>query len=153
MQFTAVMLLSLMTLALVTLLPRRVAEDAAVNRSRWLMVAGLGLLAVQFLLQHVWHFRSMGVTQAVMVNLLFFIPCSALLSLSVLNLQRQGEVRRIEWLIAIPTWLIAMGIIAWGSHHRRRTVVGIVGTTAVMRGGGKWCLCRYTTVLYGEAHP
>ena len=112
MPFTAVMLLSLMTLALVMLLPRKVAEDAVANRSRWLMVAGLGLLAVQFLLQHVWHFRSMGVTQAVMMNLLFFIPCSSLLALSVLNLQRQGQLRRSEWLIPIPAWLIAMGIIA-----------------------------------------
>lgn len=57
----------------------------------------------------------MGVTQAVMVNLLFFIPCSALLSLSVLNLQRQGQMKRGEWLIPIPTWLLAMGIIAWGA--------------------------------------
>lgn len=115
MQFTAVTLLSLMTLVLVMLLPRRVAEDVVSNRSRWLMVAGLGLLAVQFLLQHVWHFRAMGITQAVMVNLVFFIPCSSLLSLSVLNLQRQGLVRRSEWLIAIPTWLLSMGIIAWGA--------------------------------------
>ena len=81
MQFTAMVLMSMLTLTLVFLLPRRAERDRSFVRSRWLMAGGMALLAVQFLLQYVFGFREMGVTQAVMINLLFFIPTSVLISL------------------------------------------------------------------------
>ena len=112
-QFTAVVLLSLMTLALVMLLPSYVGRDRVMNRSRWLMTAALALLAVQFLLQHSLKLRQMGVMQAVELNLVFFIPCSALLGLSVLNLQRQGRLSRMERWAAVPTWVAAMACLLW----------------------------------------
>ena len=112
-QFTAVVLLSLMALALVMLLPSYVGRDRVMNRSRWLMTAALALLAVQFLLQHSLKLRQMGVTQAVELNLVFFIPCSALLGLSVLNLQRQGRLSRMERWAAVPTWVAAMACLIW----------------------------------------
>jgi AraC-like DNA-binding protein len=112
-QFTAVVLLSLMALALVILLPSYVGRDRVMNRSRWLMTAALALLAVQFLLQHSLKLRQMGVTQAVELNLVFFIPCSALLGLSVLNLQRQGRLSRMERWAAVPTWVAAMACLLW----------------------------------------
>ncbi len=112
-QFTAVVLLSLMALSLVLLLPSYVGRDKVMNRSRWLMTAALALLAVQFLLQHSLKLRQMGVTQAVELNLVFFIPCSALLGLSVLNLQRQGRLSLLERWAAVPVWLAAMACLAW----------------------------------------
>ncbi len=112
-QFTAVVLLSLMALALMMLLPSYVGRDRVMNRSRWLMTAALALLAVQFLLQHSLKLRQMGVTQAVELNLVFFIPCSALLGLSVLNLQRQGRLSRMERWAAVPTWVAAMACLLW----------------------------------------
>ena len=115
MQFTAVMLLTLLALALAVMLPKKLAADAVTNRSRWLMVAGLLVLALQFLLQYILGLRQMGVTQAAMLNIVLFIPCSALLSLSVLNLQRQGRVQRSEWYVVLPTWLLSTGLIAWGA--------------------------------------
>ena len=115
MQFTAMTMLSLMAIALVAWLPRSVSKDKVTNRSRWLMAGGLGLLGVQFLLQYVLGLRQMGVTQAAMLNLVFFILCSALLSLSVLNLQRQGRLTRTECWVVVPTWLLSIGLIAWGA--------------------------------------
>lgn len=112
-QFTAVVLLSLMALALMMMLPSYVGRDRVMNRSRWLMTAALALLAVQFLLQHSLKLRQMGVTQAVELNLVFFIPCSALLGLSVLNLQRQGRLSRMERWAAVPTWVAAMACLLW----------------------------------------
>ena len=112
-QFSAVVLLSLMALSLVMLLPSYVGRDKVMNRSRWLMTAALALLAVQFLLQHSLKLRQMGVTQAVELNLVFFIPCSALLGLSVLNLQRQGRLSRMERWAAVPTWVAAMACLLW----------------------------------------
>ena len=111
-QFTAVTLMLLLTLTLVALRHHRTTHNKVVNRSRWLMAGGTAMLAVQFLLQLVFHFRDMGVTQAVMVNLLFFIPCSWLFSLSVLCLQRQGNIRRREWWAGILTWLIVAALLA-----------------------------------------
>ena len=112
-QFSAVVLLSLMALSLVMLLPSYVGRDKVMNRSRWLMAAALALLAVQFLLQHSLKLRQMGVTQAVELNLVFFIPCSALLALSLLNLQRQGRLSRMERWAAVPIWVAAMTCLVW----------------------------------------
>ena len=96
MQFSIVVLMTLMCSALVLLLPERVKQDRVVNRSRWLMACALGLIGLQFLIQYITELRSLGVTQAVLVNLAVFVPASALMSLSVLNLQRQGQLRNIE---------------------------------------------------------
>ena len=111
MQFTALVMMTVYALILILLLPRRVKRDRVANRSRWLMAGGLGLLAMQFLVQYIFGFRLMGVTQAVMVNLAFFIPVTALISLSVLNLQRQGRLSTLEKWIAIPLWLAAMAVM------------------------------------------
>jgi len=115
MQFTAIVMTILMSLSLVFLLPGQITHDRVANRSRWLLIAGLLLLSVQFLLQYVFGFRQMGTTQAVLVNLFFFIPSSALFSLCVLNLQRQGEISRWEWLMGPLVWLFATVVlfIAW----------------------------------------
>ena len=114
MQFTAVTMLLLMAIALVAWLPRRMSHDKVANQSRWLMAGGLALLVVQFALQYALGLRQMGVTQAAMLNLLLFIPSSALLSLSVLNLQRQGRLTRAECWAVVPTWLLAASLIVWG---------------------------------------
>ena len=111
MQFTAVMLMTLMTVALAAWMPRRLYYDKVVNQSRWLMAAGLALLGVQFAIQYHSGFRAQGVTQAVYVNLLFFIPCSALLSLSILNLQRQGRIRLSEKLAGPITLAVAAAVM------------------------------------------
>ena len=111
MQFTAVMLMTLMTVALALWMPRRLYYDKVANRSRWLMAAGLALLGVQFAIQYHYGFREHGVTQAVFVNLLFFIPCSTLLSLSILNLQRQGRIHLREWLAGPATLAVVAGVM------------------------------------------
>ena len=114
MQFAAIVLLTLMALTLATLLPRRVREDRVANRSRWLMTAGLSLIAVQFLIQYLTGLRTTNVPMAVAVNLVFFIPVGALMPLGILNLQRQGRLSRTEWLASVPTWLVAAVLLAYG---------------------------------------
>jgi len=111
MQFAMMLLMSLLTVTLVVLLPRQVAQQSVINRSRWLMAAGTALIAVQFFLQYSLRLRDLGVTQAVMVNMLFFIPCSCMLSLSILNLQQQGKIGRRLWLYGVLTWLGALILI------------------------------------------
>ena len=111
MQLIAVVLTAMMALALMTLLPPKVKEDGAANRSRWMITAGLLLLSAQFLLQYIFGFRQTGITQAVILNLVMLVPVSALLALSILNLQRQGRVGKTALWIGIPTWLVVMAIV------------------------------------------
>ena len=111
-QFSVVVLMTLMCSALIVLLPKQIKYDRVINRSRWLMVAALSLLGVQFLIQYIFQFRTMGVTQAVLVNLIFFVPASALMSMTVLNLQRQGRLGTFEkwgWVVA---WVVVVAILA-----------------------------------------
>ena len=107
-QFAAVMVMSLQTMVL-AVLPQRVADQA-----RWLMTASTFLLALQFALQYKLKLHDMGVTQAVMLNLPFFILASILLSAALLYLQRKGHMHYYEWLVGVGVWAttVAMLIIA-----------------------------------------
>ena len=110
MQFTAVIVLTLLALKLL-LLPRKVALNAVVGKARWLMVVGIGLLDVQFLLQYIFGLRAMGVTQAVMVNLLLFIPVSWSVSLALIILQRQGRTSRTDRWVGAVVWMVVVALL------------------------------------------
>lgn len=110
-QFSAMVLMAVLTITLSVLLPRKVSGDQMLNRSRWMMAGGTALMSIQFLLQYLLKLRMMGVTQAVMVNLLFFIPCSWLFTLSIFNLQHEGQIRRSIWWNGIVTWLVVVIVL------------------------------------------
>lgn len=114
-QFAAIFSLVLMIIPLVTLLPHWVSENKICNRSRWLMVAGLCVLLIHFVLQYILKFRAMGVIQAVTLNILMFIPAAALIGLAILNLQRQGELNRRDWLVGLAAWILTIVLIVWAS--------------------------------------
>jgi AraC-like DNA-binding protein len=114
MQLTGIVMMSLMALTLVTLLPRRVKDDRVANRSRWLLTVGLSLIAVQFLVQYLTGLRETSKTLAVIVNLAFFIPAAAHMSLNIINLMRQGHIRRMEWLLGLIAWMVSLGLLTFG---------------------------------------
>ncbi|MBQ3361592.1 MAG: helix-turn-helix domain-containing protein [Prevotella sp.] len=99
MQFGGMLVLTMLTLILALGVPKRSASHAGFGRSRWLMAAGTLLIAVQFLLQRIGGFRQMGVTQAVLWNLLLFMPACLLINMAVLHIQRRGSISRKEWLL------------------------------------------------------
>ncbi|MCR5360925.1 MAG: helix-turn-helix domain-containing protein [Bacteroidales bacterium] len=111
MQFTAIVVMFLLTLTLIMLLPRRVVRDHVFSRSRWQLAGGTSLLCIQFLLQYELKLRAMGVTQGVFLNLLIFVPCSWMLALAILNLQRQGHIRRSEWLVGAITYALIAALL------------------------------------------
>ncbi len=113
MQFSAVLLMVSLTIKLL-ILPKRAVNSFKVCRSRWLLTAGSALLAIQFLLQYTLGLRNHNVSAAVMLNVAFFVPCSALFSLSVINLQRQGFLSRQEKYIFIPVWILAIILMLFG---------------------------------------
>ena len=113
MQFGGIVLTGALTALLAFMLPLWQSDNKVYSRSRWLMTAGTAMLPIQFLLQYTLHFRQMGVTQAVLVNLLFFIPSAIFISLAILYLLRQGRMRRHEWMVGIVTYLLVLAILAW----------------------------------------
>lgn len=112
-QFGALLLTSVLTFDLASRRLKRAGR--AYNHSRWLMVAGIGMIAAQFLVQYTLHFRQMGVTQGVAVNLLFFMLASWLVSLAVLNLLRRGHVSRSERYFGLGCWGVVVIILACGT--------------------------------------
>ena len=123
MQFSAVLMMVTLTLKLI-FQPQRVTCSPIVNRSRWLLAGGTTLLSIQFLLQFLLGLRAQGVNTAVMLNIAFFIPCSVLFSLAIINLQRQGFLSRGEKYIGIPVWLLAMTLIFLGIKTCESTDLG-----------------------------
>ena len=113
-QFAAVVLMSLLTFKLL-LLPSRAKVTASIRRAWILMTTGIALLGVHFLLQYVLGLRTMGITQAVMLNLAMFIPCSWLLSLSLICLQRRGFISRSDRYAGLLTWAVALGLMAYAA--------------------------------------
>lgn len=112
MQFTAITIMTLLTLTLLVMVLRRKGKRDFLNLSGWMIAAGTAMLAVQFVLQYVTQFRSMGeVTKSALTNLLFFIPAVASMNVGMLNLQRQGHLRRIDWLVGAATWAVCAIIL------------------------------------------
>ena len=110
MQFSAVVLLTLLMLKLL-LLPRKVAVNPAMGMARWLMIVGIALLDLQFLLQFALGLRAMGVTQAVMFNIALFVPASWTISLAILYLQQRGRVVRVDKVLGGAIWAITLAIL------------------------------------------
>ena len=113
-QFTAVVLLTLLMLKLL-LMPNKVVMNHVMGKSRWLMTIGIALLDLHFLLQYTLGLRTMGVTQAVMLNLLLFIPSSWAISLAVIYMQRQGQASHTEKMVGGITWAIVILLIGIGT--------------------------------------
>ena len=107
MQFTAIVLMAILTLKLL-LLPSKVAVNPMVNKARVLFACSTFLLTVQFLLQYIWHLRAMGVTQAVMLNLFMFVPVSWMLSMAVLNLQGKGRLKALDRWVGGIIWFLCI---------------------------------------------
>ena len=104
MQISGMLTMMMLSVMLMACVPNRSTHRSCFARARWMMAAGTGLIAVQFLLQYIFGFRQMGVTQAVCCNLMFFTPASLMCSMAVLYVQRQGHIAQKEWQTAVGTW-------------------------------------------------
>ena len=116
MQISGMLTMLMLSVMLMLCVPHRSKRRSSFARARWLMAVGTGLISLQFLLQYIFGFRQMGVTQAVFCNLLLFTPASLLCGMSILYVQRQGIIRRKEWMVACgicaASMLILLGTIS-----------------------------------------
>lgn len=109
-QFAAIVVLTLLLMKLL-LLPRKVTVNPVVGKARWLMAVGIAMLDLQFVLQFTLGLRAMGVTQAVLVNLLLFIPCSWTISLAIICLQKQGRFTRVDKWLGGVIWAVSIALL------------------------------------------
>ena len=98
-----------LTIALQT--PKRVAKRTVYGHARWCIVSGLAFLSIHFLVQYLFGFREMGITQGVFVNLLFFMPAVAVISMGLLYIQRRGDLAPREWYITWSFVFVAAAIL------------------------------------------
>lgn len=134
MQFTAVVLMLLLTVKLLFLRERRIKSRQA-RQARWLMTTGTALLSLHFAIQLKTGLRLMGVTQSVMLNLAMLIPASHLFARAILlltssssvatrqneqvllrsllrPLQRRGELSLADRWTGPAVWTVTMAMLA-----------------------------------------
>jgi AraC-like DNA-binding protein len=57
------------------------------------------------------HFRESGIAQGALVNLLFFPPACYFINIAILYLQRQGAIRRKEWLMGMMAYAVIIALL------------------------------------------
>ena len=110
MQVSGMLAMTILAMMLVVRVPARSMNHIGFARARWLLVSGTLLIALQFFVQHQMGLRQMGVTQAVFLNLLLFMPAALFINMAILNVQRRGRVSPKEWTVGV----VACGIVAVG---------------------------------------
>ena len=111
MQFTAVVLMLLLTVKLLFLRKWRIKSRQA-RQARWLMAGGTALMVVHFAIQLKTGLRLQGVTQSVMLNLAMLIPASYLFARAILLLQRRGNLSLADRWTGPAVWTVTMAMIA-----------------------------------------
>ena len=111
MQFTAVVLMLLLTIKLLFLRERRIKSRQA-RQARRLMTTATALLALHFAIQLKTGLRLMGITQSVMLNLAMLIPASHLFARAILLLQRRGELSLADRWTGPAVWAVTMAMLA-----------------------------------------
>lgn len=112
MQFAAILLMAILTVKLLLLPVRSVW---LFSRARWLLASGTALLGIHFLLQYMLRLRIEGhLSQAIMFNIAFFMPCSVMFSLTILYLLRRGHMSNTDKYIGVPFWICAMVMVGLG---------------------------------------
>lgn len=113
MQVSGMLAMTILAMMLVVRVPPRAMRHAGFARARWLLVSGTLLIAVQFFVQHQLGLRQMGVTQAVFLNLLLFMPAALFINMAILNVQRRGRVSPKEWTVGVVICgIVAVGLLA-----------------------------------------
>ena len=111
MQFTAVVLMLMLTIKLLFLRERRIKSRQA-RQARWLMTTATALLFLHFAIQLKTGLRLMGITQSVMLNLAMLIPASHLFARAILLLQRRGQLSLADRWTGPAVWTVTMAMLA-----------------------------------------
>jgi len=101
--------------------PFRDRRFVAYNMARKLLIVSQFLLATQFILQFVFHFRQNNPDLGAAVNHLFYIPASVLIYWSMLLCLRAKRVDKLNVVVGIALWLVDAALLVAGLVYKGGT--------------------------------
>jgi AraC-like DNA-binding protein len=94
-------------------------ENKRYERSRWMIVAALIGLAIQYVLQMTFGFRAMHDNLVAVINILLYTPCFSLISIGIYNIETTRANRRKMILMCsgIYAAIIVVFCVGISLHH------------------------------------
>ena len=94
-------------------------ENKRYERSRWMIVAALIGLAIQYVLQMTFGFRAMHDNLGAVINILFYTPCFSLISIGIYNIEttRANLRKMILMCSGIYAAIIVVFCVGINLHH------------------------------------
>lgn len=94
-------------------------ENKRYERSRWMIVAALIGLAIQYVLQMTFGFRSMHDNLGAVINILLYTPCFSLISIGIYNIEttRANLRKMILMCSGIYAAIIVVFCVGISLHH------------------------------------
>jgi len=111
-QISGVTLMGALSVTLFALSLRWGYRRKVFRTAGFMLAAGVGLLSIHFIIQYAFRIRiEVGVYQAALVNLVFYMPVSWLVNMSLLYLQCQGKLTWKQWLIGPIAYLLMLFVL------------------------------------------
>ena len=94
-------------------------ENKRYERSRWMIVAALIGLAIQYVLQMTFGFRAMHDNLGAVINILLYTPCFSLISIGIYNIEttRANLRKMIQMCSGIYAAIIVVFCVGINLHH------------------------------------
>ena len=94
-------------------------ENKRYERSRWMIVAALIGLAIQYVLQMTFGFRAMHDNLGAVINILLYTPCFSLISIGIYNIEttRANLRKMILMCSGIYAAIIVVFCVGINHHH------------------------------------
>ena len=94
-------------------------ENKRYERSRWMIVAALIGLAIQYVLQMTFGFRAMHDNLGAVINILLYTPCFSLISIGIYNIEtiRANRRKMILMCSGIYAAIIVVFCVGISLHH------------------------------------
>ena len=94
-------------------------ENKRYERSRWMIVAALIGLAIQYVLQMTFGFRAMHDNLGAVINILLYTPCFSLISIGIYNIEttRANLRKMILMCSGIYAAIIVVFCVGINLHH------------------------------------
>ena len=131
-QITCIVLMGLMTFILAFALPRYCPVGKVLVRARNILIGGTTLLTIHFLIQYFLH-KSETVSPELRtnINLFFGIPISCCFNVSLLYLQRKGNIKVMEYMFIPIVYVISILIFfisysAFGYNTRSMNITSLI---------------------------
>lgn len=104
--------------------------NAAYERSRWPLFAGMSLLVLHYVLQMVCGFRAESDDAGTIVNILFYTPVTFLVAHSILNIECNPQ-RRWQYDVAFIVIFVSILVVF---------IVGLMGRETFLYTRTKWIM-------------